>query len=162
MSLYQVQDKVIDIFFKTQRFEKQNYIRVLRASSVLENGTLMIEEMMESQGAHTPPRLKASCLYPTTRLPLVRPVRQKSCIETYRLCNCHLHSSVYFLRLREMQVSVTLGGASLVPVIQNMKTGKDGTECRHRLSEKNKMHTVLDQYSFNLRRHLWNTILDIT
>ena len=35
---------------------------------------------------HTAPRLKpsASCLYPTTPLPLVWPVRQKSCIETYR------------------------------------------------------------------------------
>lgn len=46
-------------------------------------------------------RLKptANCLDPH----LVRPVRQKSCIETYRLGNCQLHSSVYVLRLLEMQ-----------------------------------------------------------
>ena len=39
--------------------------------------------LFTSKGLHTPPRLKptASCLYPTTLLPLVWPVQQKSCIE---------------------------------------------------------------------------------
>ena len=35
-----------------------------------------------------------------------------------------------------------------MPVIRNMKTGKDGTECRHRLSEKNKAHTALSHWLF--------------
>ena len=32
----------------------------------------------------------------------------------------------------------------------------------HILSEKNEEHTVLAHYSFDLRRHLWNTMLGIT
>ena len=37
-----------------------------------------------SKGPHTQPRLKpmTNCLYPTTLLPLVWPLRQKSCIKT--------------------------------------------------------------------------------
>ena len=71
--------------------------------------------------------------------PLVWPVRQKSCIETYRLGNCQLHSSVYVLCLCEVQqASLTSGGASLVAVIQNTKTGNDRTECRRRYQRKTK------------------------
>ena len=40
---------------------------------------------------------------PTTLLPLVCPVGQKSCIEHTALTCCQLHSSMYVLRLREMQ-----------------------------------------------------------
>ena len=77
------------------------------------------------KGPCTPPSLKpmANCLYPATPLPLIWPVRQKS-------CSCQLHSSMYVPHLRKIQyVSLPSGGASLVPVIQNMKTGNDGTEC---------------------------------
>ena len=54
----------------------------------------------------TPPRLKptANCLYPTTLLPLVWPVQQKfACTEHTALTCCQLYSSMYVLRLREMQ-----------------------------------------------------------
>ena len=57
------------------------------------------------KGPHTSPRLKptANCLYPTTLLPLVGPVWQKSCTEHTALTCCQLHSSVYILHLRETQ-----------------------------------------------------------
>ena len=80
-------------------------------------------------------RLKptASCPYPSPPLPLAWPIQQKSCIEIYCLDYFQLHCSVYVLCLCKMQqVSSTSGGASLVPAIQNIKTGNDGTRADHR------------------------------
>ena len=133
-----------------------------------------------------------NCLYPTTLLPLVWPVWQKSCIEHTASMWWQLHSSLYALRLRKTQLA---GGTSvvykkdagrelyarnslyfwlkrnltisdknscilnmqrgitkrtqinlswtditacLVPVLQNMKTRNDGTDC----IEKQRTHSI--------------------
>ena len=51
------------------------------------------------EGPHTPQRLKptANCLYPTTLLPLVWSIWQKSCIEHTASTCCQLQSSVHVL-----------------------------------------------------------------
>ena len=59
---------------------------------------------------HTLPRLKptANCLYPTTLLPLVWPVLQKSCIEHTASTCCLLHSSLYILHCKRCNKQVVL------------------------------------------------------
>ena len=59
----------------------------------------------EIKGPHTTPRCPTALSdhSPITPLPLVWPVQQKRCIEHTALTCCLLHSSVYVLRLREMQ-----------------------------------------------------------
>ena len=81
--------------------------------------------MFEPKGPHTQPRLKptASCLHPTSALPLVSPVQQKSCIEQLTAAN---------------STAARTFCACLVPLIQNMKTGNDGTECK----EKQSAHSI--------------------
>ena len=66
---------------------------------------------VQPEGPHTPPRRPTALSdhSPTTLLPLVWPVRQKSCIE-HTISTCRqLHSSVYVLHLHEMQS----GGSSV-------------------------------------------------
>ena len=52
---------------------------------------------------HTAQTPTANCLYPTTPLPLVKPVRRKSWTEHTASTCCQPHNSVYILHLREMQ-----------------------------------------------------------
>ena len=75
--------------------------------------------------APTPSGLKptADCLYPTTPLPLGWPVRQKVALKHTTL------KAANYTVVGMFCACTRLGGASLVPVIQNMKTGNDGTEC---------------------------------
>ena len=49
-----------------------------------------------------------------------------------------------------------------MPVIQNKKQEMTERSADHRLCDENKAHTVLAQYSFDLRRRLRNTILGFT
>ena len=88
------------------------HIKIAASAEIKKNKDWLRPWRLRGRSQFSPPGLKptASCLYPTTPLPLVWPVQQKSCIETHRLD---------FL---------TSGGSCLVPEIRNMGTGNDGTD----------------------------------
>ena len=75
------------------------------------------------KGPQTTPRLKptVNCLYPTTLLPLVCPIQQKSCIKHTASTCCQLHSIVYVPRLREINkwVALVLKDAGLEVYVRN-------------------------------------------
>ena len=84
----------------------------------------------------TPHRPDVQLPYPTTLLRLVWAVRQKSRIEHTASTCCLLHFCA----------CLTAGGASLVPVIQNTKTGNDGTKSGNGVHRK----TKCTQYWFSI------------
>ena len=81
-SKFQAKSALLEIQFSviiSNMIKQQSFLRAFNNCASNE----VVTVFRVTKGPHTPPRLKptANCLYPTTLLPLVWPVQQKSSIE---------------------------------------------------------------------------------